>query len=321
MNSGRRKLQERYLPSPPPVGIAIEVELVHNDLVDLGIGAGAQRHVRDDLSCRADNGSRRVYRGVTGQHADVLSSEVVAKSKELLRDERLDRSGVEGSQTARQGCYVRSERYQALARTGGRVHDHVRAGEHLQERLFLGGVKREPALGCPGDERRESVVAAAGDRSKVEARGHVPSTLHHFRHLERRVVVRAGSTLFVGALIHGGGTSRPVALGGAPAPTRAASTALCRAGHVKVNETTAKPSTTVHPGDTVTARVGDRQRVLEVVKVIDKRVGAPIAAQCVIDHSPPPPPREVRPLGLVRDPSSGRPTKKDRREIDRLRGR
>ncbi|MGA2528534.1 MAG: S4 domain-containing protein [Acidimicrobiales bacterium] len=105
------------------------------------------------------------------------------------------------------------------------------------------------------------------------------------------------------------------------APTRAGSTALCRAGHVKVNEAAAKPSTTVRPGDTVTARIGERLRVLEVVKAIDKRVGAAIAAECLVDHSPPPPPREIRSSGLVRDPASGRPTKKDRRQIDRLRGR
>jgi ribosome-associated heat shock protein Hsp15 len=103
--------------------------------------------------------------------------------------------------------------------------------------------------------------------------------------------------------------------------TRAASTALCRAGHVKVNGAGAKPSTTVHPGDTVTARVGDRERVLEVVRAIDKRVGAPIAAGCVVDHSPPPERREFASQVLVREPSSGRPTKKDRRQIDRLRGR
>jgi ribosome-associated heat shock protein Hsp15 len=105
------------------------------------------------------------------------------------------------------------------------------------------------------------------------------------------------------------------------APTRAASTALCRAGHVKVNEVTAKAATTVRPGDTVTARIGDRQRVLEVLKAIDKRVGASVAAECLLDHSPPPPPRETVSPGLVRDASSGRPTKKDRRQIDRLRGR
>ena len=105
------------------------------------------------------------------------------------------------------------------------------------------------------------------------------------------------------------------------APTRAASTALCRGGHVKVNDITAKASTAVRPGDTVTARVGDRLRVLEVVRAIEKRVGAAIAAECIVDHSPPPPPRQFVSPVLLRDPASGRPTKKDRRQIDRLRGR
>ncbi|MGD0441807.1 MAG: RNA-binding S4 domain-containing protein [Acidimicrobiales bacterium] len=104
-------------------------------------------------------------------------------------------------------------------------------------------------------------------------------------------------------------------------PTRSASTELCRAGHVKVNGRPAKPSTTVCPGDTVTARIGARERVLEVVRAIDKRVGAPVAAECIVDHSPPPPPREVMAPVLVRDRSTGRPTKKERRQIDRLRGR
>jgi ribosome-associated heat shock protein Hsp15 len=92
-------------------------------------------------------------------------------------------------------------------------------------------------------------------------------------------------------------------------------------GRARQGERGAKPSTTVHPGDTVTARIGDRERVLEVVRAIDKRVGAPIAAGCIVDHSPPPPPREITPRVLVRDPSAGRPTKRDRRQIDRLRGR
>ncbi len=104
-------------------------------------------------------------------------------------------------------------------------------------------------------------------------------------------------------------------------PTRVASTELCRGGHVKVNGSSAKPSSMVHPGDRVTARVGQRDRILEVVRIIEKRASAVVAAACVIDHSPPPPPRVGRAAVLVRDPSTGRPTKKDRREIDRLRGR
>lgn len=105
------------------------------------------------------------------------------------------------------------------------------------------------------------------------------------------------------------------------APTRAASTALCRAGHVRVNGAGAKASTTVHPGDTVTARIGDRDRVLEVVRAIDKRVGAPVAAGCLLDHSPPPARRDATPPVAARDTHAGRPTKKDRRQIDRLRRR
>lgn len=104
-------------------------------------------------------------------------------------------------------------------------------------------------------------------------------------------------------------------------PTRTASTALCRAGHVEVNGTDAKPSTMLRAGDTVTARVGDRQRVLEVVQVIDRRVGASVAAGCLVDRSPPEPRRELVTAAGLRERASGRPTKKERRAIDRLRGR
>ena len=102
--------------------------------------------------------------------------------------------------------------------------------------------------------------------------------------------------------------------------TRSAATGACTAGHVEVGGTTAKPATTVRVGDRVQARVGGgRVLVLEVVRVIDKRVGAPVAATCLIDHSPPPPPADrVAPAG-VRDRGSGRPTKRERRQLDRHR--
>ncbi len=95
----------------------------------------------------------------------------------------------------------------------------------------------------------------------------------------------------------------------------------CKGGHVRINGRPAKPASAVRVGDRVEARVADRDRVLEVVRLIDKRVAAPLAAECVVDHSPPPPPREyVAPL-FRRDPGTGRPTKKDRRRLDRLRNR
>jgi ribosome-associated heat shock protein Hsp15 len=103
--------------------------------------------------------------------------------------------------------------------------------------------------------------------------------------------------------------------------TRSIATTACQGGHVRVNGSPAKPATKVKVGDRVEARLDHHQRVYEVTRVIEKRVGAPIAAECYVDHSPPPPPRELSAPILVRDPGTGRPTKRDRREVDRFRGR
>ena len=103
--------------------------------------------------------------------------------------------------------------------------------------------------------------------------------------------------------------------------TRSGAAQACRAGHVQVNGARAKPAATVKAGDTVRLRVGDRERVVEVVRLIENRVGAELAAGCLVDRSPPPPPRD--PLDRIgrRDPGMGRPTKRDRRHLDRTRGR
>ena len=101
--------------------------------------------------------------------------------------------------------------------------------------------------------------------------------------------------------------------------TRSAATDACRGGHVKVNGATAKASTPVRVGDRVAARVHDRDRVVEAVRLIDKRVGPPVAAECFLDHSPPPPPREAFVPSFERLAGTGRPTKRDRRRLDRLR--
>lgn len=103
--------------------------------------------------------------------------------------------------------------------------------------------------------------------------------------------------------------------------TRSTAGDACRGGHVEVDGRSAKPATPVRVGSRVEALVGQRRRVLEVVRVIDKRVGAAIAEQCYVDHSPPPPPKEEAPLDLGRTPGSGRPTKRERRQLDRFRGR
>lgn len=100
--------------------------------------------------------------------------------------------------------------------------------------------------------------------------------------------------------------------------TRPDAAAACRAGHVRVNDRPAKPATPVSPGDEVRARVHDVTRVVEVVRVLPRRVGAADAATCYIDRTPAPPPEMVIPVAR-RDRGAGRPTKRERRVLDEFR--
>ena len=100
--------------------------------------------------------------------------------------------------------------------------------------------------------------------------------------------------------------------------TRPLATRLCEAGHVRVNGSSAKPSTKVRTGDRVEARIAERERVVEVVRPIESRVGAPVAVTCYVDHSPPPAVTEVRP-GIMAVRGEGRPSKRLRRELERMR--
>ncbi|HEY6789737.1 MAG TPA: RNA-binding S4 domain-containing protein [Trebonia sp.] len=105
------------------------------------------------------------------------------------------------------------------------------------------------------------------------------------------------------------------------AKSRSAASTACKGGHVRVNGARVKPAHVIRPGDEVRVRQGDQDRIVIVTKVITKRVGAPVAAECYVDNSPPPPPREaVAPAG-ARERGAGRPTKRDRRSIDKLLGK
>jgi ribosome-associated heat shock protein Hsp15 len=101
--------------------------------------------------------------------------------------------------------------------------------------------------------------------------------------------------------------------------TRSMGATACRGGHVRVNNERVKPAYAVRVGDEVRLRHAGRERVVVVKRVIRKRVGPAVAVECYVDNSPPPPPREaVAPAG-IRDRGAGRPTKRDRREMERLR--
>lgn len=100
--------------------------------------------------------------------------------------------------------------------------------------------------------------------------------------------------------------------------TRSDAAAACRGGHVRVNDKPAKPATPVRVGDRIRARVNETTRIVEVVQVIEKRVGAPDAVRCYVDNTPVAPPSDTVPVA-ARDRGAGRPTKRDRRVLDEWR--
>ncbi len=103
--------------------------------------------------------------------------------------------------------------------------------------------------------------------------------------------------------------------------TRSIATAACRAGHVRVNGERAKAAQSIKVGDEVRVRISGFDRVLSVRATMTKRVAAPIAAESYLDTSPPLPSPEEVALAPQRDRGAGRPTKRERRELEKLRAR
>lgn len=103
--------------------------------------------------------------------------------------------------------------------------------------------------------------------------------------------------------------------------TRSAATAACRAGHVRVNGERAKAAQSVKPGDEVRVRIAGFDRVLIVRQELVKRVSAPLAAVAFDDQTPALPSPELVGIAPRRERGAGRPTKRERRDLERLRGR
>ena len=108
--------------------------------------------------------------------------------------------------------------------------------------------------------------------------------------------------------------------------SRTLAASLITAGKIRVNAVKAeKASQTVKPGDVVTSSIKKSVRVLRVKAPGERRGPAPEAATLYEDLTPAP----VKPAAGVdvplgageRSPGAGRPTKRDRRILDRLQGR
>ena len=104
--------------------------------------------------------------------------------------------------------------------------------------------------------------------------------------------------------------------------TRSEATDACNGGKIRLNGTDPKPSKGVKPGDVVVVRKGAVTYTYKVLALIDKRQGAKLVPQYAENltpqeeldklHAP------VETFFLKRDRGPGRPTKKDRRQMDEL---
>lgn len=104
--------------------------------------------------------------------------------------------------------------------------------------------------------------------------------------------------------------------------TRSLATEACRAGKIKLNGQAIKPSAIVKEEEIYTIQKGPERKTIKVLGLLESRVDAKKAITFYEDLTPIENTRayqaQFQPSVLKRDPGAGRPTKKDRREIDDL---
>ncbi len=110
--------------------------------------------------------------------------------------------------------------------------------------------------------------------------------------------------------------------------TRSLATTACGSGRVKINGESVKPSKKIKLDEEVTISFGPDKKIVVAKKLIEKRVSYKLAVDCYEDKSPPPTPRDPNKLldsaffnfpVAQRERGAGRPTKKERRDIERLK--
>jgi ribosome-associated heat shock protein Hsp15 len=94
---------------------------------------------------------------------------------------------------------------------------------------------------------------------------------------------------------------------------------------VRLNGKSAKPSTNLVVGDRITVQKNGFSLEYEVLRLIEKRVGAPIAVTCFADHTPEEELNKYKDWFAgkagteFREKGTGRPTKRERRTIERFK--
>ncbi|CAN5594701.1 RNA-binding S4 domain-containing protein [soil metagenome] len=103
--------------------------------------------------------------------------------------------------------------------------------------------------------------------------------------------------------------------------TRTQATQACDLNRVSVSGQTVKPSKHIKVGEKIELKWGGGlKRTIEVIQLTEKRLGAKLVVEYYKDHTPP---KEIDDFkarvaraAAYRDPGAGRPTKKDRRDMD-----
>ncbi len=104
--------------------------------------------------------------------------------------------------------------------------------------------------------------------------------------------------------------------------TRSMATDACNAGKVKMNGTNVKPSKMVKTEERYHVRIGQLEKEVQVIDTPKSRVGAPLVPQYYTDLTPAEEYERVKQLHAkfeFREHGIGRPTKRDRRQIDYLK--
>ncbi len=103
--------------------------------------------------------------------------------------------------------------------------------------------------------------------------------------------------------------------------TRSLASKACDLNKVSISGVSAKPSRNIKVGDKIEVKwSGGLKRTIEVLQITEKRLGAKLVVEFYKDHTPQ---KEIDDYkariaraAAYRDPGAGRPTKKDRRDMD-----